>query len=176
MRAQIGLLGGTGTLARSVMFATASPVSHIVLGVGEGLVISAQLGGTVLRSIDSFRIPNRTGPKSTRMLNPIIWSRYDLTPTQEDDIVDFGYSHLGAPYNLLEAGAILLSRALTIKYPQRAYAYYHCAQLGYDAYRAAGIDPLPGKRPGPVHPGHFHQHWAHHHWYDLGVANPTPPE
>lgn len=155
MRAQIGLLRGTGIVSRTIMFATNSPVSHVVLGVGDGLVMSPQLGGALLRAESSF-------------FTPIVWSRYELTPGQADMIVDFALARQGAPYNMLEASAVLLSRFMTLKYPARQYAYYHCAQLANDAYLSAGVNPLPyRKEPGPVHPGHFHLQWAMNGWYDI---------
>jgi hypothetical protein len=150
---QIGLVTGRGIVPAAVRYGTAAEVSHVIIDAGDGMVVSAQLGGAVLRPIEHY-------PAAT-------WSRYEYRPGQAQAVADFARAHLGAPYNLAAAAVVVLSRALTMHLPpDRTLRFYQCAQLAEDALLEAGVIPYRhGREPGPASPRTFQLEFTARGWY-----------
>lgn len=151
---QVGLVaGGPGWFPTAVRIGAGSQFSHVIIDVGSGYVASAQLGGTVLTLAEYY--------------GDIVWSRYRFRGDQAQTVADFARAHIGAPYNVAAAAAVVLSRLLTLHLPPtRSLRFYQCAQLAEDALIEAGVVPYTSHRePGPASPRTFQAEYITRGWY-----------
>lgn len=150
---QIGLVTGRGLVPAAVRAGAGTSFSHVIIDAGDGMVASAQLGGTVLR-------PRTDYPEA-------VWSHFAMALWQAQAVADFARAHVGAPYNLASAAAVVLSRALTMHLPpDRQLRFYQCAQLAEDALTYAGVLLyLDGREPGPASPRTFQREFEARGWY-----------
>lgn len=160
---QVGLVVGHGILPAAVRAGSGAEFSHVIIHAGDGMVASAQLGGTVLRPAEEY--PNA------------VWSHYVMALWQAEAVADFVRACVGAPYNLASAAAVILSRALTMHLPpDRQFRFYQCAQLAEDALTHAGVLLYPfGREPGPASPYTFQREFEARGWYTSNRTRPTQP-
>jgi uncharacterized protein YycO len=155
---QIGLIAHPrGFWPRVIAWATRSPFYHSVLAVDNTRAVSAEPGGAVFRPLNFW-------PDT-------IWSDFDLTAEQKEDITDWAVNHIRTPYNFLDDLAIGLALIFGLHTPKWIQSYLssdytlECAQLCDAAYRAAGIQLFDdGRLPGAVYPGLFAPIWQKNHW------------
>ncbi len=156
--AQIGLVPHPVRFwPRLIAWATHSTVYHTVLAIDNTRSISAEPGGAVFRPLNYW-------PDT-------IWSQFDLTPEQQEDITDWGVRHKNTPYNFLDDAAIGIALVFGMHTPKWVARYLssdyslECAQLCDAAYEFAGR-PLfdDGRLPGAVYPGSFEPIWRANGW------------
>lgn len=142
---------------RVIAWATHSTVYHSVLAVDNTRAVSAEPGGAVFRPLNFW-------PDT-------IWSQFELTPEQREDIADWAVAHIGTAYNFLDDLAIGLAMVFGIHTPKWIQRYLssdytmECAQLCCQAYTEAGIDLFTdGRPPGAVYPGSFEPVFRTHGW------------
>lgn len=133
---------------RAIAWVTRSTVFHTVLAFDDVRCLSAEPGGAVVRSVTAW--PD------------VIWSRFELTDEQLDDIVDWGIAHWGVPYGFFTDVAVALALLLGWSTPRWVARYLstdqvmNCSQLCDSAYLAAGIHLFDdGRLPSAVYPGSF---------------------
>lgn len=142
---------------RVIAWATHSTVYHSVLAVDNTRAVSAEPGGAVFRPLNFWL--------------DTIWSDFDLTDEQRENISDWGVKHIHTPYNFIDDLAIGLAMVFGLHTPKWLQGYLssdyvlECAQLCDSAYRAAGIQLFDGGRlPGAVFPGSFVPIFTAHGW------------
>jgi hypothetical protein len=133
----------------------------VIIHVGDDMVVSPQLGGAILRPVTDY-------PGA-------VWSRFRFLPWQGQAVADFALSHLGAPYDLASAAAVVLARALTMHLPpDRQFKFYQCAQLAEDALINAGVLLYPdGREPGPATPKNFQTLFIARGWASPDLFRPA---
>ena len=163
MKGQVGLVTGRGFIPAAVRTGTRGDFSHVIVHAGDGMVASAQLGGTVLRPAEEY-------PDA-------VWSHFVMAAWQAEAVADFARSHVGAPYNLASAALVVLSRALTLHLPpDRQFRFYQCAQLAEDALTYAGVLIYPhGREPGPASPYTLQREFEARGWYTSTRTKPAQP-
>lgn len=149
-RGQIGLLAGPVTRIQWIVAAaTVSPAFHVVLGLGDGMVLSATPAGV------------RVEPEEQHA--GALWSRFPLTPTQADGAAEWGLARAGRPYNWLSDAIITLEAFTPLRAPRRLNERasrdhrYTCSQFADAALRfGAGFHVFDdGRLPGQVTPASF---------------------
>ncbi len=156
--AQIGLVPHpVRFFPRLIAWATHSTVYHSVLAIDNTRSISAEPGGAVFRPLNYW-------PDT-------IWSDFDLTPEQQEDITDWGVKHIHTSYNFLDDAAIGIAMVFGLHTPKWIQRYLsseyslECGQLVDAAYLAAGIHLFRDDRlPGAVYPGSFEPIFHAHGW------------
>jgi hypothetical protein len=155
---QIGLvLKPTSFWGRLIAWWTNSPAYHTVLAIDNVRCISAEPGGARYREISLY-------PE-------IVFSHFDLTEEQRDNIVDWGIRHLGTSYNFAEDIAIGIGLRFGMKTPLWIQRYLssdyilNCSQLCDAAYFNADIDLFTDHRlSGAVFPGSYVPLWVAKGW------------
>lgn len=142
---------------RAIAWATHSIVYHTVLAIDNTRTISAEPGGAVFRPLNFW-------PDT-------IWSHFDLTPEQQEDITNWGVRHIHTPYGWFTDAADALALLLGLRTPKWVARYLsseyvmNCSQLCDSAYRDAGIQLFDdGRLPSAVYPGSFEPIWRAHGW------------
>jgi hypothetical protein len=147
---QIGVVHSTDWFARIIsLFEGGSPATHCILALEDGYCIGAEPGGARIRNISSF--PD------------VAWSAFPLTPDQTHDIVAFGRSLEGTPYDYIGDAwiglSLLLGERHVPKWMERQLAgtdRLQCAQLVDYVYLTCGIHLFrDGRVPGAVYPASF---------------------
>ena len=154
---QVGLVPHAHTPAEHIIdWATDSVVHHAILGITEEICISLEPQGAVLRYISRF-------PDA-------IWSRWNHTPKQQADILQFGHDHIDAKYGWLQDLAIGIAHLSNEKTPQFIQNYlssdktYECAQFCDAALTYAGIHLFKDVVPAAVYPGMFYDVYKELGW------------
>lgn len=129
---QIGLLRHGDTLIeKGIEWATESASYHVVVAVSETTCVSAEPGGARYRAISDY--------------GHIDWSRYGLTNTQQQDIVNAAHTYIGRPYNYAIYPPLLWQRITGNKVDGWVARWLserpneNCSQLSDDVYNAAGL-------------------------------------
>lgn len=135
---QIGIRrSSTGFMGRRIEWATHSTTHHVVVAVSETHCVSAEPGGTRLRLITDY--PH------------LDWSRFDLTPAQQETILTRALNAVAArtPYNYAIYPPLLWQRLSGRPVPGKVADWLaarpneNCSQLADDIYNAAGIHLFP---------------------------------
>jgi hypothetical protein len=154
---QIGLCTTTGFFGWLIRTVTRSTVNHVVIGVGDGLVVSAEPGGVRAR-------PERYWP-------PIVWSELPLSDMQKQHIALYALHQIGTPYDYLADAAIgiaLITGEHTPKWLARylrSNKRWQCAALADSACRHAGVHLFRDHRTtSAVYPGSFEKVWRAFGW------------
>lgn len=130
-RGQIGLrMHGTSWMSRLIERGTRSDTHHVVIGIGDGLVVSAEPGTGV-----------RVRPESD--YSSITWSQFDWSPEQADTIVAYALAQLGRPYNYTAFVLVGLFGLAGLRVPRwlasllSSRTSVDCSQLATEAIQAA---------------------------------------
>jgi uncharacterized protein YycO len=142
---------------------TQSPAFHCGMGIGNGMVISAQPGGVRIEQESVY-------PGA-------MWSEFDLSIKQAHDAVDWIKAREGRPYNWVDDAMIGIESVTPLRFPRwmtrhwQNDHYYQCAQLADAALtKGAGLTVFDdGREPGRVSPGSFGalfkaRGWWHYDW------------
>lgn len=134
---QIGLRRyGNSFIAKAIEWDTYSHTHHCVVAVSETHVFSAEPGGAVIRPMTDY-------PE-------IVWSNFDLTEQQRDDIVAGALALVGAPYNFAIFPILFLHRIFRARVPKwlgdwlEKRPHLDCSQATDIIYQNAGIQLLSG--------------------------------
>ncbi len=137
---------------------TRSPVYHTVVAIDNVRCVSAEPGGARLREISRYK--------------HIVFSRFELTEEQRDDIVDWALAHLDVPYGFFSDIAIFLGLKLGLKTPKWIARYLStdqvmmCSQLCDSAYAENGVHIFTdGRLPSAVWPGSYVPLWKRRGWW-----------
>lgn len=130
-RGQIGLrMHGTSRVSRAIEWVTKSHTHHVVIGIGNGRVVSAEPStGVVLRLETDY-------PE-------IVWSQFDWTDEQADAIVRYAVMQEGRPYNYTAFVLMGLFGFAGLRVPWRlanllsSTSSVDCSQLAVDALHQA---------------------------------------
>lgn len=131
---------------------TRSPAHHVVVGIDDGLCISAEPRKVRYRMISEYG-------------DRIIWTQYPYTTVQARQIAWFADGHVGIDYNLPAFATLGAHYLLHVTIPAwladrlDGRGQVTCSQLAADILRATNIRPIPNTRiPAPKD------------WYDLARA------
>jgi hypothetical protein len=147
---QVGLIAGPTTRVQWAICAfTQEPAFHVVLGLGDGRVISAQPGGVKIEEASVYQ--------------GVIWSAFPYTPGQAQAIEDWAVARTGKPYNWVDDGLIGLEATFGWKFPQFITKHwdngksYSCGQFADAAlWHGGNFHTFRDDRPaGMVSPGSF---------------------
>jgi hypothetical protein len=154
---QIGLCTTTGFWGWLIRTVTHSTVNHVVVGIGDGLCVSAEPGGVRVRRVDYWP--------------PVAWSELPLSAMQSQHVALYALSQLGTPYDYLADAAIgvaLITGEHTPKWLARylrSNDRWQCAQLASSSLEHAGVHLFRDNRPhSAVYPGSFENIWRAFGW------------
>lgn len=156
---QIGLVPHAHNFwQRLIQWVTRSPVHHVVIGVGGGVCVSAELPVVRLRPVGWF-------PDA-------VWSQIDMTPVQASQVAKFALHQLGKPYSLLDDFLIGVTLILSKNWtPEWLWSrlqddnQWQCAELADAALLAGGVNLFSSDRPAcAVYPGSFVPYFVEHGW------------
>jgi uncharacterized protein YycO len=143
-----------------------SPAFHCGMGIGNGMVISAQ--------------PNGVRIEQEAMYPGAVWSRFPLTAVQAEDAVAWAKAREGRPYNWLDDAMIGIENMTPLRFPRWITRHwqndktYQCAQLADAALTlGAGYRVFDdGREPGRVSPGSFAELFRANGWWPEGYWAP----
>lgn len=155
---QVGLcLDGDTFWSRSIERITQSRAHHVVVAYSETMCISAQPGGARLRPVTDFQ--------------NAVWSRFELTDYQRQEIRSMAYQYRNTPYNY--AGFALIGAEFHLRrqipgWLARAVSRtqrMECAQLADLMLSAAGVSVFnDGREPGMIYPGSWERKFLENGW------------
>lgn len=155
---QVGLCRTGGFWGWLIRLVTRSEINHVVVGIGDGLCISAEPGGVRTRPINYWP--------------PITWSKFPLTGSQRTRVAMYAESQIGTPYDYLADAAIGVALITGEHTPAWLANYlqsddrWQCAALA-DAClrRGAGENYFMDHRPtSAVYPGSFQKVFEEFGW------------
>lgn len=127
---------GTTRLSRAIERVTDSQTHHVVVGLGNGLVASAEpFRGVVIR-------PETDYPE-------LVWSDFKFTDEQRTIVVDFAVCAVGAPYNYAAFVLMGMFGEAGLRVPQRLASLlsgskrFDCSQLAVEALQQATSPLFP---------------------------------
>ena len=145
----IGLSSSTAWIGKFIRFAQAvigdySFVTHAFIVLPDGYIIEAMPGGATIGRL--YKYPHA------------VFSQFDLTDEQRDDICTQALSMYGTEYSYLDYLALAATHFNIAPGPIRRRVADSgkmiCSQLCAEAYRRAGVDLFPDRRiPMDVTPG-----------------------
>lgn len=155
---QVGLVrNATSWVGKVVEWATDSTSHHVVVSIGDGLCVSADLPRVIIRPISEF--------------HSMEWSQFDLTPEQVQAITASALGMVGRPYNVPAIVLLLLSRLTRVPIPKFAVRWLErnpgldCSQLCHLALRAGGLELFPHDASLTV-PAHYEHYFRARGWLD----------
>lgn len=156
---QVGVIPGADSLFQwGICVVTHSRVHHVVIDVGMGMVVSANLEGVQL-------VPKSTYPTA-------IWSDFQMTWADAAAVAKFARTQVGKPYAYADDALIAIERIFRFRFPKDCRQQFEddgqwqCAQLADAALMAGGIDAFPDHDVvGDVSPGDFEQLFIAKHWH-----------
>ena len=153
---QIGLRRySTGWVGRCIEWATYSHTHHVVVAISATACISAEPGGVRYRAISDY--PH------------LDWSRFDLSPDQQQAITNAAHTYTGRPYNFAIYPPLLWQRITGRKVDGWVARWLsrrpneNCSQLSDDVYTRAGFHLFPNI-PELVTPGDFERYFNGRGW------------
>ncbi len=145
----IGLSSSNGWIGKFVRFSQAvigdySFVTHAFIVLPDGYIMEAMPGGATIGRIEKY-------PHA-------VYSRFDLTAQQREDICVEALKLYGTKYSFLDYIALAVTHFNLYPEPIRRRVQNSgkmiCSQLCAESYRRAGVDLFPDKRlPMDVTPG-----------------------
>jgi len=160
---QFGVVKSTGTYSTLIRFFQTmhnpdfAGYTHTFVAINETELVEAWPGGARKAPISEY--------------SNILWSRFNLTQTQRDSIVQFNEDHLGDQYaweDIPLIGLALLTKKATPAWLERIIANPHrviCSELVDASYQAAGIHLFHNVPPSAVYPSmlaqYIHDRWEH---------------
>jgi hypothetical protein len=168
--AQVGIIAGPKTRIQWLISAfTQSPAFHVVIGIGNGQVISAQPGGVQIE------------PDSTYA--DAIWSEFEYAPGQADAIVAWAKLREHRPYNWVDDGMIGIEDMTSIRFPEWVTKHwdndksYQCAQFADAALWHGGNFHVfrDCREPGRVSPASWVPVFQQFGWWpeNFWATNPS---
>lgn len=156
---QIGLVPHPVNIwQRIIEGVTRAPVHHCIIAISENLCVSAEIPRVRTRPISAF-------PKA-------IWSRFDLTDEQRENIADFAFDQIGKKYALVDdilIGLCLLFRENMPRWMVRrimSQQRWQCAELADASLLSVRISAIADDRPPcVVFPGSFIPYFKLHGWW-----------
>ncbi len=166
----IGLSSSTGPIGKFIRAAQAligdySFVTHAFIVLHDGYIIEAMPRGAVFDRVSKY--PNA------------VYSKFNLTDDQRDDICIEAIKMHGTPYSFLDYLALAATHFNIRPEPIRARVADSgkmiCSQLCAEAYRRAGVDLFPDKRlPMDVTPGDLSRLFLEYQENPAKVVDNTP--
>jgi hypothetical protein len=110
-----------------------------------------------------------------------IWSKFDLTPAQQEAIAAFALAQVNKPYAYLDDALIAIERIGRFRFPDwvrrgfQSDGQWQCAQVADAALAAAGVHVFDdGRMIGDVFPGSYEEEMIKRHWYTLAFFESFP--
>lgn len=149
-------MNATGFVGRAIERLTNSKTHHVVIAISETHVISAEHPRAVVRPMTDYC--------------EIVWSNFELTDEQRDDIAFVGEHLAGTPYNYFSYPAIAFQKMTGIRIPDslaRCTSWaerMHCGQLCTFVYQYAAGIKLFDEHVGMVAPSDFEDLFESRGW------------
>ena len=150
---------GTSFIAKAIMFFTRAQAFHTVVGLADGLCVSADVTGVQVREMSDY--------------GNIVWSQFPLNEEQAQASADWALSKVGKPYAFLDYPLLIWTAITGMRWPRwirkrfSSDQSYFCSELSDGALtHGARITVFDdGRDLSEVTPADFQRLFEEYGWW-----------